>query len=84
MSAWRARECLYDIIYGNKGTSFNLIPAWLSCIEAVDVDTADRYLYLEITDTGRFEALFIMFGAVRATLSCIRPFYALDGIYTRL
>jgi hypothetical protein len=24
-----------------------------------------------------------MFGPVRATLSCLQPFYALDGIYTR-
>ena len=63
--------------------SFNLIPAWLSRIEAAEADTANGYLHLEITDTGRFEALFIMFGAVRATLSCLRPFYALDGTHTQ-
>ena len=83
ISAWRARERLHDIIHGNEGTSFNLIPAWLSHIKAVEADTANRYFYLEITDTGRFEALFIMFGAVRATLSCIQPFYTLNSMYTR-
>ena len=81
ISAWRARERLHDIIHGNEGTSFNLIPAWLSRIE--DAETANGYYYMETTDTGRFEALFIMFGAIRATLSCLRPFYALDGTHTR-
>ena len=43
----------------------------------------NRYYYLETIDTGCFEALFMMFGAVRAILSCLRPFYALDSIHTR-
>lgn len=81
MSAWRARERLHDVIYGNEGKSFNLIPGWLSRVE--DADDANGYYWLETTDTGRFEALFIMFGPVRATLSCLRPFYALDGTHTR-
>ena len=83
MSAWRSRERLHDIIHGSEGTSFNLIPAWLSCVETAEADTANGYFYLEITDTGHLEALFIIFGAVRATLSCLRPFYALDGTHTR-
>jgi hypothetical protein len=83
MSAWRARERLHDVIYGNEGASFNLIPDWLLRVETAEADTANGYLHLEITDTGRFEALFMMFGAVRATLSCLRPFYALDGTHTR-
>jgi len=52
-------------------------------VETAEADTANGYLHLEITDTRRFEALFIMFRAVRATLSCLRPFYALDGTHTR-
>jgi hypothetical protein len=35
------------------------------------------------TDTRRFKALFIIFVLVRATLSCLQPFYALDSTYTR-
>jgi hypothetical protein len=78
MSAWRARERLHDVIHGNEGASFNLIPDWLLRVETAEADTANGYLHLEITDTRRFEALFMMFGAVRATLSCLRPFYALE------
>jgi hypothetical protein len=81
MSAWRARERLHNTIYGSEGASFNLLPAWLLRVETAE--TANGYIHLETTDSGRFEALFIMLGAVRATLSCLRPFYALDGTHTR-
>ena len=36
MSAWRARERLHDAIYGNEGTSFNLIQAWISRLQEIE------------------------------------------------
>jgi hypothetical protein len=69
MSAWRARERLHDVIYGNEGRSFNLIPGWLSRVE--DAEDANGYYWLESTGTGRFEALFIMFRPGKVTLSCL-------------
>ena len=47
-----------------------------------EAEDTNRYICLE-TSNKYFEALFIIFRAVRAILSCIQPFYTLDRIYTR-
>jgi hypothetical protein len=81
MPAWRAREQLRDTLDGDEGTSFNLIPAWLSRLE--EDNTTTPYIKLETTAANRFEALFIMIGSIRTTFQSLRPFYALDGTHTR-
>ena len=82
MPAWRARERLRDILDGDEGISFSLIPAWISRVEEAD-DTMGTYIDLKVSDNNRFEAIFVMLGSIRATLSTLRPFYALDGTHTR-
>ena len=83
MPAWRARERLRDTLDGDEGASFNLIPAWLARIEEEEDETSVSWLDLDITDDRRFQALFVMLGPTRSFLHTIRPFYALDGTYTR-
>jgi hypothetical protein len=41
------------------------------------------YIQLKKTQDNRFEALFIMLGSIRSRIQYLRPFYALDGTYTR-
>jgi hypothetical protein len=80
MSAWRARECLRDILDGDEGASFKLIPPW---IDRISQDTTAG-IYASCTVSAmRFEAVFIMLGSIRSTLGTLRPFYALDGTHTR-
>ena len=83
MPAWRARERLRDTLDGDEGASFNLIPAWINRLQEVEDDEIPAWLQLDITEDGRFQALFIMLGPIRAFLHTIRPFYALDGTHTR-
>ena len=60
-----------------------MIQAWILYLQAIEeAEDTNRYICLE-TSNRYFEALFIIFGVVRAILSCIRPFYTLDRIYTR-
>ena len=73
MPAWRARERLRDILDGDEGISFSLIPAWISRVEEAD-DTMGTYIDLKVSDNNRFEAIFVMLGSIRATLSTLRPF----------
>jgi hypothetical protein len=57
MPAWRARERLRDIIDGDEGVSFSLIPDWINRVKKVDDST---YIRRKTTHESRFEALFIM------------------------
>jgi hypothetical protein len=81
MPAWRARERLNNILDRDKGASFGLIPAWKARVE--EDDDTGTYIDIEISESGRFEAIFVMLGPIRATLSTLWPFYALDGTHTR-
>jgi hypothetical protein len=81
MPAWRARERLRDILDGDEGASFSLIPSWVSRV--VEADPLDTFVDIEVSDNNRFEAIFVMLGSTRATLHTLRPFYALDGTHTR-
>jgi hypothetical protein len=36
-----------------------------------------------MTDDGRFEAIFVMLGSIRAILNTLSPFYTLNGTHTR-
>jgi hypothetical protein len=76
MPAWRARERFLDMLNGDEGASFNLIPAWIDKVEGLD-DTTTPFFFVEMADSGRFEAIFVMLGPIRATLNTLRPFYAL-------
>jgi hypothetical protein len=83
MPAWRARERLRDIIDGDEGASFSLIPDWINRITDSDsTESTSTYAYLQTNNT-RFEALFICLGTTISILRTIRPFYALDSTYTR-
>jgi hypothetical protein len=82
MPAWRARERFLDMLNGDEGASFNLIPAWIDKVEGLD-DTTTPFFFVEMADSGRFEAIFVMLGPIRSTLNTLRPFYALDGTHTR-
>ena len=66
---------------GDEGASFALIPAWKARVE--EDDNTGIYIDIEISESGRFEAIFVMLGSIRATLGTLRPFYALDGTHTR-
>jgi MULE transposase domain len=79
--AWRAREHLRNILDGDEGSSFGLILDW--CRRIMDDSTTEPYIATKLSADMRFEALFIMIGAVRANLPSLRPFYALDGTHTR-
>jgi hypothetical protein len=81
MPAWRARERLRDIIDGDEGASFSLIPDWILQITNAD-STEMTYTYLQTSNT-RFEALFVSLGSTISMLRTLRPFYALDGTHTR-
>jgi hypothetical protein len=65
---------------GDKGTSFGLIPAWKARIKEDDTGT---YVDSKKSNNGYFEAIFIMLGSIRAILSTLQSFYALDSTYTR-
>jgi hypothetical protein len=80
MPAWRARERLRDIIDGDEGASFSLIPDWIDRVEKADNST---YIQLRTTHVNQFEAIFIMLGPIRSRIQLLRPFYALDGTHTR-
>jgi hypothetical protein len=80
MPAWRARERLRDIIDGDEGASFSLIPDWIDRVKKADSST---YIRLKTTHENRFEALFVMLGSIRSRIHFLRPFYALDGTHTR-
>jgi hypothetical protein len=80
MAAWRARERLRDIIDGDEGASFSLIPDWIDRVKMADNTT---YIELKTTQDDRFEAIFVMLGSIRSRIQCLRPFYALDGTHTR-
>jgi hypothetical protein len=80
MPAWRARECLRDIIDGDEGASFSLIPDWIDRVKKADNST---YIELKTTHENRFEAIFVMLGSIRSRIHFLRPFYALDGTHTR-
>ena len=79
--AWRARERLRNILDGDEGASFGLIPDWGRRI--LDNSTTSPYLISKLSDDMRFEALFVMIGEIRTILPTLRPFYALDGTHTR-
>jgi hypothetical protein len=81
MPAWRARERLRDMIDGDEGASFSLIPDWILQITNAD-STKMTYTYLQTSNT-RFEALFVSLGSTISMLRTLRPFYALDGTHTR-
>ena len=38
---------------------------------------------MELLDSGRLEAIFIILGPVRSALNTIRPFFALDRTHTQ-
>ena len=80
MPAWRARERLQDIIDGDKGASFSFIPNWIDQVKTADNST---YIQLKTTQKNKFEAIFVMLGAIRSRIHFLRPFYALDGTHTR-
>ena len=80
MPAWRARERLRDIIDGDEGVSFSLIPDWIERV--IDADNS-TYIRLKTTHENQFEAIFIMLGSIRSRIHFLRPFYALDGTHTR-
>ena len=82
MPAWRAREFLRDIIDGDEGTSFSLLPDWIDQVKKAD-QTNSTYIRLKRTHENQFEAIFIMLGSIRSRLHFLRPFYALDGTHTR-
>jgi hypothetical protein len=79
--AWRARERLRNILDGDEGASFALIPDWGKRI--LDNSTTSPYLISKLSNDMRFEALFVMIGEIRTILPTLRPFYALDGTHTR-
>jgi hypothetical protein len=84
MPAWRARERLRNILDGDEGENFKLIPAWIARIS--EDSTTSIYTGIQATENPedvRFEAIFVMLGSIRATLGTLRPFYALDGTHTR-
>jgi MULE transposase domain len=80
MPAWRARESLRDIIDGDEGISFSLIPDWIDRIKKADNTT---YIQLKTTHENQFEAIFVVLGSIRSRIHLLRPFYALDGTHTR-
>ena len=69
------------MLNGDKGTSFKLILAWKARVE--QNDNTGIYIDIKISESGRFEAIFVMLGLIRATLSTLQPFYTLDGTYTQ-
>jgi hypothetical protein len=82
MPAWRVRERFLDILNGDEGASFNLILAWIDKVEGL-YDTTTPFFFVEMADSGRFEAIFVMLRLIRLTLNTLRPFYTLNGIHTR-
>ena len=56
--AWRARERLRNILDGDEGASFGLIPDWGRRI--LDNSTTSPYLISKLSDDMRFEALFVI------------------------
>jgi hypothetical protein len=78
--AWRARECLRDIIDRDKGASFSLIPDWINCVKKADNST---YIQLKTTYKNQFKALFVMLRSIRSRIHFLQPFYALNSTYTR-
>jgi hypothetical protein len=66
MPAWRARERLRDIIDGDEGASFSLIPDWILRITKGD-STEMTYTYLQTNNT-RFKALFVSPGTAMSML----------------
>jgi hypothetical protein len=80
MPAWRVRERLRDIIDRDEGVSFSLILNWIERVKEADNST---YIRLKTTHERRFEAIFIMLRLIRSRIHLLRPFYTLDGIYTR-
>jgi hypothetical protein len=81
LPAWGARERLRNILDGDEGSSFGLILDW--CERIMSDSTTDPYIATKLSANMRFEALFIMIGAIRAHLPTLRPFYALYGTHTR-
>jgi hypothetical protein len=79
MPAWRARERFRDIIDGDEGASFSLIPDWIDRLKMADNST---YIELKKTQDKQFEAIFIMLGSIRSQIQCLWPFYALDSTHT--
>jgi hypothetical protein len=68
------------MLNGDEGASFNLIPAWIDKVEGLD-DTTTPFFFVEMADSGRFEAIFVMLGPIRSTLNTLRPFYALADMF---
>jgi hypothetical protein len=79
--AWRAREHHRNMLDGDEGSSFSLIPDW--CKRVTGDGTTGPYIDMKLSDDMRFEAIFIMIGEIRTPLPTLRPFYALDGTHTR-
>ena len=73
--------CPCILLDGDEGASFGLIPAWKAWVE--EDDNTGTYIDIKIPESGRFEAIFVMLGSIRAMLSTLWPFYALDGTNTR-
>ena len=78
--AWRVGESLRNTIDKDEGSSFSLIPAWVDHIEKSNL-TEMTYAYIQ-QYSRRFEAVFVCFGPIIATLYTLRPFYTLDSTNT--
>ena len=62
ISAWRARERLWDTLDGDEGASFKLIPSWIEQVKIAQGDSS--YATWQASKEGNFEALFVVFGPI--------------------